>query len=168
MLIFRALVFLVLGLHALLARVATGDQPPNIVFIIADDFGPQMGAFGDPNELTPNLDRLAASGALFTNAHVTAASCSPSRGSMFTGLYPHQHGMFGLSQQGWSEMYPDVPMLPNALKELGYRTAIIGKTHFQPFQRFDWDYVSHDPQKLYRDRDVRWTKIAIKGRSFLS
>jgi len=148
---------LIVGFLFLAAALAHAGDRPNIVLIIADDFGPQMGAYGDPNAVTPNLDRLAASGVRLTSAHVTAASCSPSRGSIFTGLYPHQHGMYGLSQgSGWPEMHRDVPKLPNALKAHGYRTAIIGKTHFQPFELFAWDYVETNPDKVIRQRDIRW------------
>lgn len=131
-------------------------QKPNLVLIIADDLGQQLGCFGDPTAKTPYLDRLAKEGVRFTNAHVTAASCSPSRGSMFTGLYPHQHGMFGLSQSDWARMHDDVPKLPNALKDLGYRTGIIGKTHFEPFNLFKFDVVEIDGKKVAKDRDVRW------------
>jgi len=131
-------------------------QRPNLVLIIADDLGTQIGCYGDPTARTPNLDRLAKEGVRFTNAHVTVASCSPSRGTMFTGLYPHQHGMFGLSQQGWSKMHDDVPKLPNALKDLGYRTGIIGKTHFEPFDLFKWDVVETNGKKVVMQRDVRW------------
>lgn len=149
----------------LLPGWAIAQSQPNLILIIADDLGPQLGCYGDPNALTPHLDQLAASGARFTDAHVTAASCSPSRGSMFTGLYPHQHGMYGLSQGGWSRMHDDVPKLPNTLKALGYRTGIIGKTHFQPFHLFTWDYVETNGQKVVHDRDVRW--MNKKGIDFI-
>lgn len=133
------------------------QQRPNLILIIADDLGQQLGCFGDPTAKTPNLDRLAKEGVRFTNAHVTVASCSPSRGSMFTGLYPHQHGMFGLSQSNWAKMHDDVPKLPNALKDLGYRTGIIGKSHFEPFDLFQWDTAEvNNMQKIAMQRDVRW------------
>ncbi len=133
------------------------SQRPNLILIIADDLGQQLGCFGDPSAKTPNLDRFASEGVRFTNAHVTVASCSPSRGSMFTGLYPHQHGMFGLSQSGWAQMHDDVPKLPNALKSLGYRTGMIGKSHFEPFDLFQWDTAEvNNMQKINTQRDVRW------------
>lgn len=140
----------------LLSSALGAVQQPNLVLIIADDLGTQIGCYGDPTAKTPHLDRLAKEGVRFTNAHVTAASCSPSRGSMFTGLYPHQHGMFGLSQSGWARMHEDVPKLPNALKDLGYRTGIIGKTHFEPFDLFQFDFVETNGKKVVMQRDVRW------------
>ena len=138
-------------------------EKPNILLIIADDLGPQLGCYGDVTAKTPYIDRLAATGVRFNQAHVTAASCSPSRGSIFTGLYPHQHGMVALSQQGWGRMHDDVPKLPNALKQLGYRTAIIGKTHFEPFDQFEFDYVETDTKKVIFERDVRWMNRKAEG-----
>jgi N-sulfoglucosamine sulfohydrolase len=129
---------------------------PNIILIIADDLGPQLGAYGDPNARTPNIDQLAREGVQFNAGYVTAASCSPSRGSIFTGLYPHQHGMMGLSQFGTQRLLDNVPLLPNELKKLGYRTAIIGKRHYEPESLFDWDVAEEDPQRMENDRDVLW------------
>lgn len=132
---------------------------PNIVLIIADDLGTQLGTYGDPNARTPNIDQLAKEGTQFNAGYVTAASCSPSRGSILTGLYPHQHGMMGLSQFGTERMHDDVPKLPNELKKLGYRTAIIGKTHYAPENQFEWDLRLADAdigQRVEADRDVLW------------
>lgn len=147
----RWILFVILGvsLHSVAAK-------PNILLIIADDLGPNLGCYGDANSVSPNIDKLAAQGVRFTQAHVTAASCSPSRGSIMTGLYPHQHGMYSLSQQGWAKMHDDVPKLPNAMKALGYRTAIIGKTHYEPEHLFEWDLRVVDGEKVIFDRDVRW------------
>ncbi len=144
------------GLVLLVSGTVAATQKPNILLIIADDLGPDLGCYGDANKLSPNIDRLAAEGVRFSQAHVTAASCSPSRGSIMTGLYPHQHGMYSLAQQGWARMHDDVPKLPNALKKLGYRTAIIGKTHFEPEEQFEWDFREVDAQKVVMQRDVRW------------
>ena len=129
---------------------------PNIILIIADDLGPQLGSYGDPNAKTPNIDRLAAEGTRFDRGYVTTASCSPSRGSIFTGLYPHQHGMMGLSHFGTERMHDHVPILPNELKKLGYRTAIVGKTHMQPEELFDWNMRVTDSRHVIAERDVLW------------
>jgi N-sulfoglucosamine sulfohydrolase len=149
-------------LFPMVGKTAQTEQP-NILLIIADDLGPTLGCYGDATAKTPYIDQVAAAGVRFNQAHVTAASCSPSRGSIMTGLYPHQHGMFGLSQQGWAQMHDDVPKLPNELKKLGYRTAIIGKTHFEPFNLFQFDYVETDGQKVIMQRDVRWMNSKADG-----
>jgi N-sulfoglucosamine sulfohydrolase len=135
---------------------AAEPKRPNMVLIIADDLGPQLGSYGDPNARTPHIDRLASEGTRFDRGYVTAASCSPSRGSILTGLYPHQHGMMGLSHFGTESMHDHVTKLPNELKKLGYRTAIIGKTHFQPENQFQWDLRAVDAKPVIFDRDVQW------------
>ncbi|MCB1705771.1 MAG: sulfatase [Halioglobus sp.] len=133
---------------------APAVQRPNIILVIADDLGQQLGTYGDPNARTPNIDKIAAEGTQFNAGYVTAASCSPSRGSIFTGLYPHQHGMMGLSQFGTQRMLDNVPKLPNELKKLGYRTAIIGKRHYEPESLFDWDVEEEDYEEMFSDRNV--------------
>ena len=136
---------------------------PDILLIIADDLGPQLGCYGDATVKTPFIDQLAAGGVRFTRAHVTAASSSPSRGSIMTGLYPHQHGMYSLAQQGWAKMHDDVPKLPNELKKLGYRTGLIGKTHFEPISLFEFDYLETNGKKVVMERDVRWMNSRAEG-----
>jgi N-sulfoglucosamine sulfohydrolase len=132
-------------------------KQPNLVLIIADDLGVQLGCYGDEQALTPNIDQFAAQGTLFETAWVTAASCSPSRGSIFTGLYPHQNGLVGLSHHGFSLDRP-FPNLVSLLRDAGYRTGLIGKFHVEPEDSFQWDYLAS--MKIHQDligerRDVR-------------
>ena len=79
-----------------------GDEPsavsrPNVLLLVSEDNGPELGCYGDPYARTPHLDQLAAEGVRFENAFVTFSVCSPSRGTLFTGLYPHQNGQVGLA-----------------------------------------------------------------------
>lgn len=127
---------------------------PNILLITADDLGFQLGCYGDKVATTPNLDRLAAEGVRFTNAYATSASCSPSRASLLTGLYPHQNGQLGLSHLGYS-MNPGLPNLPALLKHEGYRTGIIGKLHVEPEGDFPFDYKKIDIQPTRDTKAVR-------------
>jgi len=124
---------------AVLAAAAAAAQRPNLVLVTADDMGFQLGCYGDPVVTTPHMDRLAREGLRFTRGYVTQASCSPSRSSMLTGLYPHQSGQIGLAHLGYS-MRPDVPTMPTLLKRAGYRTGIIGKLHVAPEAAFDFDF----------------------------
>jgi hypothetical protein len=61
---------------------------PNIVWLVLDDASPNLGAYGDPKAITPNMDRLAREGALFTRAFTHAPVCAPSRSRLVTGMYP--------------------------------------------------------------------------------
>ncbi len=120
------------------------SQRPNILLIVSDDLGPHLGCYGDANAPTPHLDALAAGGCRFTQAYVTQASCSPSRSSMFTGLYPHQNGQIGLAHRGYS-MCPGLPTLPALFKGAGYRTGVIGKVHVAPEDAFPFDLDRSKP-----------------------
>jgi N-sulfoglucosamine sulfohydrolase len=121
------------------ALACCAAERPNLILVTADDLGFQLGCYGDTVATTPHMDRLAREGVRFTRAYVTQASCSSSRSSMLTGLYPHQNGQIGLAHLGYS-MRPDVPTLPTLLKKAGYRTGIIGKLHVAPESSFEFDY----------------------------
>lgn len=120
------------------AADAESQRKPNILMIVAEDMGPHLGCYGDSVAPTPRLDALAKEGVLFRNAYVTQASCSPSRSSIFTGLYPHQNNQLGLSHLGY-RMYRGIPNLPQLLKADGYRTGILGKLHVSPDRELPFD-----------------------------
>jgi N-sulfoglucosamine sulfohydrolase len=82
---------------------------------------------------------LAEEGILFRRAYVPQAGCSQSRASFLTGLYPHQHGQIGLATWGFRLYRKDTPNLPRSLKEVGYRTGLIGKLHINPASAFPFD-----------------------------
>ena len=117
-------------------------KPLNVLLITADDLGIQLSCYGDPIANTPNIDRLAARSVRFQTAYVSQASCSPSRSTMFTGLYPHANGHYGLANANVGfrvhEKLLD-RLLPNVLKRSGYRTGIIGKLHVNPEKAFKFD-----------------------------
>ena len=131
------------GMIALLASgmsVQALDKP-NILLIIADDLGLQLSCYGDTHIHTPHIDTLAASGTRFRTAYVTQSSCSPSRTSMFTGLYPHTHGHIGLAKPHNPPLREEyrTQTLPALIKAAGYRTAIIGKQHVNPKSAIPFD-----------------------------
>ncbi|MGY8770601.1 MAG: sulfatase-like hydrolase/transferase [Pirellulales bacterium] len=107
------------------------DQRPNILLIVGEDHGCELSCYGDPVITTPHIDQLAAEGVLFEKGYVTQSVCSPSRSTIFTGLYPHQNGQLGLATHnyGWFKKWPTSYSL---LKGAGYRTGLIGKTHVIP------------------------------------
>ncbi len=115
-----------------------GGRPPNILLLIADDLGDRdLGCYGHPTIRTENIDRLASTGVRFSNAFVTASSCSPSRTTMFTGKYPHATGADSLHVP-----LPDgTRILPAYLREKKYWSANVGKLHLGPVGAEQFDMV---------------------------
>ncbi len=116
---------------AFLLAVATssafGDDRPNILWIIAEDMGPELGCYGTPEVRTPTLDRLAEQGMLFTRAFTVTPVCSTSRSSFMTGMYAmsinaHNHRSH---RQGGNPLPDGVRVLTDWLRPAGYVTANI-------------------------------------------
>lgn len=103
------------------------DDRPNILLIITDQQRfDTIAAHGHPHMHTPNLDRLANEGVSFSQCHITAASCVPSRASLFTGYYPHTTGVLE-NEQDWQKTWVQ------DLKDSGYTCVNVGKMHTNPF-----------------------------------
>jgi N-sulfoglucosamine sulfohydrolase len=140
----------------ILAGSSLAQTPPvqrlNVLLITADDLGTQLGCYGDPLARTPNLDALAKQGVQFQNGYITAPSCSPSRSSILTGLYPHQNEHWGLANFNY-RMHEGIPTMPGLLRRAGYYNAIIGKLHVNPASAFPFDFARTDATKTW---DVKW------------
>ncbi|MES2924682.1 MAG: sulfatase [Verrucomicrobiota bacterium] len=122
---------------ALLSSVtlAVAAGAPNIVLFVTDDQSPIAGCYGSPVIQTPHLDALAKDGTTFTHAYATTASCSASRSVILTGTHNHANGQYGhVHDFHHFETYANCAAisLPLQLKQLGYRTAHIGKSHVAP------------------------------------
>ena len=113
---------------------------PNILLIVSEDNGPELGCYGEPYVKTPHLDRLAAGGVRFDRAYVPQAGCSQSRAAYLTGLYPHQNGQIGLATWKFRMYSEETPNLVRSLKQAGYHTGIIGKLHVNPKSAFPFDF----------------------------
>jgi arylsulfatase A-like enzyme len=112
--------------------VAPGARRPNIIFILSDDHAYQaISAYGSQLALTPNIDRIAREGALFTRAMVTNSICGPSRASLLTGKYSHKNG-YTLNERKFNT---DQPVFTDLLRTSGYQTAWIGKWHLGSLPR---------------------------------
>ncbi len=103
------------------------ETRPNILMVICHDIGQHCGCYG-AGVSTPNIDALARDGVRFDNYHCTAAQCSPSRGSIMTGRYPHNNGLVGLAHIGW-ELNAGERTLPMYLRQAGYTTHLFGVQH---------------------------------------
>jgi N-sulfoglucosamine sulfohydrolase len=145
---------------------------PNVLLITADDLNcDSVGAYGRriPGT-TPNIDRLAAQGILFTHAHVTIAVCQPCRGVLATGQYPHRSGI-----EGFQHLEKELPTLMDILMNAGYLNGILGKVkHSTPDLRFPW-VMQHDmaelgqgrdPEQYYRFSKAFFDRAAASGRPF--
>ena len=113
------------GLHS------AGERHPNIIVILSDDVGyGDLGCYGATRVATPNLDKLAAQGLRFTDAHSSSATCTPTRYSMMTGQYAwRKKGTGILAGDAALIVDPSRPTVPSTLKEAAYTTASVGKWH---------------------------------------
>ena len=114
----------------LVAGMATAqDSPPNVLILYTDEHRFDcLGAMGNDEIDTPHLDALAADGVLYRNSFCVWPVCTPSRLSLLTGQYVHQHG--GRSNR--STLPPAIPTFATILRDAGYSTAAVGKMHFTP------------------------------------
>lgn len=125
-------------------EVRAGSKRPNVIFIMIDDMGwRDVGFMGSKYYETPNINKLAAEGMVFTNAYANAANCAPTRASFLTGQYTPRHGVYtvGNSDRGSSSNRRLIPIandttldayhitIAEALKPAGYVSASIGKWH---------------------------------------
>lgn len=120
---------LLLQLNAPAAAQRRRDAPRkklNVLFLIADDLRPELGAYGNAAVLTPHLDRLAARGTRFDRAYAQYPLCNPSRASLLTGRYPTETGVMD-NNKYFRAQHPDWVTLPQHFKNHGYATLRAGK-----------------------------------------
>lgn len=153
---------------ALLAPAAApAAQPaprPNILFVLAEDHGAHSGALGCPDVQTPHLDALAASGTLFRRAYVAYPVCSASKACIMTGLHGHSNGLLNNTNNFFkpaakltaaeqasppylhTRIRSAAPTLVEVLVQNGYHTAVSGKLHLSPNERFPYhDFIPRVP-----------------------
>ncbi len=125
----------------------SATRRPNIIFILSDDHAYQaISAYGSKLTQTPNIDRIAREGAIFTRAMVTNSICGPSRASLLTGKYSHKNG-YTVNEQKFDT---DQPVFPGMLRGSGYQTAWIGKWHLGNLPKgFDYFRILNGQGQYY-------------------
>ena len=126
---------------------------PNVLLITSDQQHYDTLGATNPRIRTPALDRLAREGARFDRAYCPNPTCTPTRASIITGMYPSQHGAWSLG----TKLFEDVPTVGDCFRKAGYDTALIGKAHFQPLATRP-GMESLECQPTLRDLDF-WRKF---------
>lgn len=140
-----------------------GDNTPNIIILYADDLGMgDLGSFNKKSKIpTPNLDKLAAQGMRFTDAHSSSGICSPSRYALLTGRY-HWRKFHGIVKAFEPSVFDAKRLtLPEMLQQKGYTTAAIGKWHLG----WGWDAIrkANRPKNGVGPDDFDWSKRIPDG-----
>ena len=138
---------LIISLGILLLMACTPkvkEQRPNVLFLAVDDLRPELGAYGEKQIKSPNIDRLAASGMVFNKAYCNVPVCGASRASIMTGLRPGYNRFLHYYTQADIET-PGIVTLPGHFKKNGYRTVSIGKVFHTPKdnERKAWSEVPY-------------------------
>ena len=155
--------------HSLIAA----ERQPNIIFILADDLGyGDIGAYGATAIATPNIDRMAAQGAMFNEFYSVSPVCTPARAALLTGRYPIRQGIHEVFYpESFQGMDPTEVTVAEVLKDAGYRTGLVGKWHlghhaqFMPWnQGFDEFFglpYSNDMGGMYyfRNKEINFEEI---------
>ncbi len=150
---------LILRLALLIPSFLQAAEKPNVLFIAIDDLNDWIGCLGGhPQALTPNMDRLASRGVLFTNAHCAAPACKPSRAAIFSGLAPGKTGVWSNRTKSLAQLKPDVLKLPQVFAKAGYRTLGTGKLHHSS--------RSEDSFSEYFKTEQRWAPITREAADY--
>jgi len=148
----------VLATGVLQAQEPANTSRPNVVLIMSDDMGySDLPKFGKSEIPTPNIDRLAKEGTLFTDAYVTAPICVASRMGLLTGQYQQRFGIYGnIYGEDKTRLFLNQTLLPAVFQNVGYRTAHVGKWHLSGNKRMQ--YQTAGPRERGFDESV-----AIRG-----
>lgn len=158
---FLLLVVMALGVAGSLAAA----ERPNFIFVITDDISAEdIGPYGHKVVKTPNLDRMAREGRVFDQAYLTTSSCSPSRCSIITGRYPHNHGA--------PELHLPLPRDQRTfiqdLQAAGYYTLIAGKNHIGEANEIGFERAANGGKPGGNEEWVKLLRDRPAGRPFFA
>lgn len=130
----------------------------NIVVFIADDLARnELGCYGGQNVKTPNIDRFASEGVRFNRMFSSTTMCSPTRASIYTGLYPVKNGVY----KNHGATRPETKSVVHYFKEAGFRVGLTGKTHFRPLSVYPFENVAgFEPDCVSKTADYTTNGIA--------
>ena len=130
--------------------VAAEESPkrPNVLMIAVDDLNHWVGYLGrNKQTATPNIDRLASQGQIFTRSYCASPSCNPSRTALMSGLRPDETGVYG-NNDNWKPVIPEEQQLTTAFRKAGYYVAGAGKIYHEAYKRpSEWDDYLADSGK---------------------
>ena len=153
--VMKVLFFVVALVLTLGGLLQAAEAKPNVLFIAVDDMRCDLGCYGVKEVLSPNLDRLAASGVLFKRAYCQVAVCNPSRVSLMTGLRPDTTKVWDLPTE-FRTTIPNAVTIPQHFRKHGYRALGFGKIFHNPFP----DNVSWDEPHEWPKNAKTWSKDA--------
>lgn len=139
---------------------SSAKEKPNVLFIAIDDLNDWIGCLdGHPQALTPNIDRLAARGLLFTNAHCASPACNPSRSTIFSGEMPWRTGVWSNESKKLVQLHRDKIVLSKAFAAAGYETLATGKLLHSEEANQAWFNQEFTPEQ-------RWSPLTKKGTDY--
>ncbi len=148
---------------ALAARTAVAAERPNVLFIVLDDLDARLGCYGDVFVKSPNIDRLAERGMVFTRNYCQQPICNPSRASFLTGRRPDTLQLWSIPTH-FRELHPDMVTMPQWFKQNGYFTQGIGKIFHNWAQKIQGDPASWSvPQQMHWDQHDKEKPVLPPG-----
>uniref|UniRef100_A0A182SY23 Sulfatase N-terminal domain-containing protein n=1 Tax=Anopheles maculatus TaxID=74869 RepID=A0A182SY23_9DIPT len=143
-------------------------EAKNVLLLLADDGGFEMGAYRNRIVQTPFLDALAKESLIFNNAYASVSSCSPSRAAILTGMPEHQNGQYGLHNGVHNfNSLPKIRSISSILGKAGIRTGLVGKKHVGPDEAYRFDYERTEKQYPINQVGRNITQIKLFVREFL-
>jgi len=133
------------NLLAPVAPLAGQGRPPNVLWIIAEDFCPELGCYGVPLVRTPNIDRLAGEGMRFTHAFTTSPVCSPSRSAFMTGMYQTSIGVHQHRTDPKGPLPEGINVITDYFRDAGYFTSNCGGGDWERAGKTDFNFTVERP-----------------------